>query len=173
MESVDDVRLMELQERTLAEERSHLPSTIASWARQPCHTPPLSWICGQDKGAGAQDDERLFSAQMVHKRLDTILLPMLLGLLGSYSFVLRSISQDIRRNAFEEYSVLHPVVRLALGAVAGVAAAWLLKPEQIGLLNNVPAWVLAFVAGYGIELVFTFLDRLVGSFTSKPPASAS
>lgn len=171
MESADDVRLLEDQQRTLVDERSHLPATIAAWAAKPCETPPFGWICERGNSSTAMDDERLFSAQMVLKRMDSIVLPMLLGLLGSYAFVLRSISQEIRQFAFEEYSVLHHVVRLALGAVAGVAAGWLLKPEQIGLLNSVPAWVLAFVAGYGIELVFSFLDRLVGSFTSKPPAN--
>jgi uncharacterized membrane protein YeaQ/YmgE (transglycosylase-associated protein family) len=58
-------------------------------------------------------------------------------------------------------------VRLALGALAGIAAGWLSKPEQVGLLSNVPAWVLAFVAGYGIELLFAFLDRVVASFSAK------
>lgn len=170
MESVDDVRLMERLERTLSDERAHLPSTMATWAAQPCGVPLFGWICERANGA-ALDEERVFGAQTVLKRLDTIVLPMLLGLLGAYAFVLRSISLDIRQFAFEEYSVLHHVVRLALGAVAGVAVGWLLKPEQVGLLSSVPAWVLAFVAGYGIELVFTFLDRVVGSFTSKSPSN--
>jgi hypothetical protein len=34
-------------------------------------------------------------------------------------------------------------------------------------LKNIPAWALAFIAGYGIELVFSFLDRIIGAFSTK------
>jgi hypothetical protein len=99
--------------------------------------------------------------------LNVIMLPMLMGLLGAYAFVLRTVSREIRERSFAENSALHHVARLSLGALAGIAAGWFLRPEQVGLLNSVPAWGLAFVAGYGIELLFAFLDRIVVAFTSK------
>ncbi|MFY9514015.1 MAG: hypothetical protein WAQ05_23885 [Rubrivivax sp.] len=166
-ESMADVRDLDRVRQALGDERSQLLASLSAWAARPCFAVLLQWLCKPGAGGVAVDEDRVFDAQMVLRRLDTLVLPMVLGLLGAYAFVLRSISQDVRQFAFEEYSVLHHVVRLSLGAVAGVAAGWLLKPEQVGLLNSVPAWVLAFVAGYAIELVFTFLDRLVSGFTSK------
>jgi hypothetical protein len=51
-----------------------------------------------------------------------------------------------------------------------MASGWLLPPETVSTqLKNMPAWVLAFVAGYGIKLVFAFLDKIIGAFTSKSP----
>jgi hypothetical protein len=64
--------------------------------------------------------------------------------------------------------LLHHLARLSLGALAGIAAGWLIAPEQHGLLKAVPAWTLAFLAGYGSELVFALMDRIITSLTAKP-----
>lgn len=154
-------------------ERVKLTSMLKAWAGQPCRSPYLNWICGFALNGSASlpsDSEVVFDAEMALKRMNVIVLPMLLGLLGAYAYVLRTISREIRERSFGENSALHHVVRLSLGALAGIAAGWFLKPEQIGLLSSVPAWVTAFVAGYGIELLFAFLDRIVAAFTSKQSA---
>jgi hypothetical protein len=52
--------------------------------------------------------------------------------------------------------------------MAGIASSWLLSPKDVAALSSVPAWALAFVAGYSIELVFSFMDRIVTAFSSKP-----
>jgi hypothetical protein len=159
-----------------AAERTRLTSMLKNWAGQPCRLASLQWICRFTLNDGAQqpsDSEIVFDAEMALKRLNVIVLPMLLGLLGAYAYVLRTISREIRERCFSEHSALHHVVRLSLGALAGVAVGWFLKPEQIGLLSSVPAWVMAFVAGYGIELLFAFLDRIVAAFTSKQSGTAT
>lgn len=165
VQAIDDAR----------EERTKLTSMLKAWAGQPCRSPYLNWICGfalnGDAGVPSAS-EIVFDAEMALKRLNVIVLPMLLGLLGAYAYVLRTISREIRERSFGENSALHHVVRLSLGALAGIAVGWFLKPEQVGLLNSVPAWVMAFVAGYGIELLFAFLDRIVAAFTSKQSAPA-
>lgn len=170
-ESIDQVRLLEDAQRELLDERAQLPNTVAVWVGQPCKPALISWICNFSVAPAAGSlppREVLFDAQMALKRLNVVVLPMLLGFLGAYSFVLRSISLDIKRRAFEPSSFLHHVVRLSLGALAGIAAGWMLEPQQIGLLDSVPAWVMAFVAGYGIELVFAVLDRMVATFAAPP-----
>ena len=111
----------------------------------------------------------LFLSQAAVRRMNTIVLPLLLGLLGAYSFVLRQLSREIRDSSFAPDSLLHNVVRLTLGALAGLAASWLLKPEQLGLMSSVPAWTLAIVAGYAMELVFAFMVRVAAAFTNKSP----
>ena len=78
------------------------------------------------------------------------------------------MSVDIERRSFAPGSSIHHLIRLFLGAMAGIASGWLLKPGDVGLLSSAPAWVLAFVAGYSVELVFSFMDRIVTAFSTKP-----
>ena len=97
-----------------------------------------------------------------------IILPLLLGLLGAHAFVIRTMTAQISERSFAKASSLRHITRLALGALAGIASSWLLTPDAVSSqLKNIPAWVLAFVAGYGIELVFAFMDRIIGAFTAK------
>lgn len=169
-EAVAEVERLDRARDALQAERDTLTTMLKLWTGQPCRSPYMRWICGfslTTDGRVAVDSEIVFDAEMALKRLNQIILPMLLGLLGAYSFVLRTLSREIRERSFEEHSALHHVARLSLGALAGIAIGWLLKPEQIGLLASVPTWVMAFVAGYGIELVFAFMDRIVGAFTQK------
>ncbi len=174
-ESISAVQEQLRIQDALRAERGRMVDTMLDWTRQPCDAAWIRWACDASllRFSALPDEAGIaFAARMALKRLDSVVLPMLLGLLGAYSFVLRSLSRDIQARTFEEHSSLHHVVRLALGALAGIAAGWLLKPEQVGLLSSVPAWVLAFVAGYGIELLFAFLDRMVGSISGKPPSGA-
>jgi hypothetical protein len=112
-------------------------------------------------------------AEFRQKRTAEIQIPLLLGLLGAYSFVLRSMSLEIKNRTFAPGSVLQHVVRLSLGAMAGLVVGWLVDPASVELAGSklspyMGAWALAFVAGYSIELVFTFLDKIVSAFSSKP-----
>ena len=172
-EAIDELRRMGQRIDDAQAERVKLTSMLKAWAGQPCRSPYLKWICGfalNDGALAPSDSEIVFDAEMALRRLNVIVLPMLLGLLGAYAYVLRTVDREIRERSFAENSALHHVVRLSLGALAGIAVGWFLKPEQIGLLSSVPAWVMAFVAGYGIELLFAFLDRIVAAFTSKQAA---
>ena len=173
-DAIGDLRRVEQRIEDTQAERVKLTPMLKAWADQPCRSSYLNWICGFALTDGAHppsDSEIVFDAEMALKRLNLIVLPMLLGLLGAYAYVLRTVSREIRERSFGENSALHHVVRLSLGALAGIAVGWILKPEQIGLLSSVPAWVMAFVAGYGIELLFAFLDRIVAAFTSKQSAT--
>ncbi len=152
-------------------ERDALPTSLRDWEERPCGIWWSQWLCifkdqsAMGTPAGPSSASMVFAAQAALDRINQIVLPLLLGLLGAYSFVLRSMSLEIRALTFAPNSSLQHLVRLSLGALAGIASGWLLKPEQIGLLASVPAWTLAFVAGYGSELVFAFMDRLIAAFT--------
>ena len=91
---------------------------------------------------------------------------MLLGWLGAHAFILRKMSSDISQSSLAKASALQHIIRIGLGALAGFASAWLLTPEVVGgaQLKSLPAWALAFIAGYGIELVFSFMDKIVNAF---------
>lgn len=64
------------------------------------------------------------------------------------------------------------IVRICLGAVAGVFGSLILPASDTGLKSLPPLFV-PFVFGYGIEILFSLLDRLVKSFTQgEPPPDA-
>lgn len=110
------------------------------------------------------------AARTVVSRLNDVYLPLLLGFLGAHAYILRRMSKEIAERAFAKGSAFNHIVRIGLGALAGLASTWLITPEVVGgaSFKALPIWALAFVAGYGIELVFAFMDRLIAAFTNPP-----
>jgi hypothetical protein len=160
---------------SLAAERQTVPARLWKWSQQPCGVLLIGWaLCsGIDKvQTGKEPDSdfaRVAAARTTLKWMNEILLPLLLGGLGSYAFLLRRMTADLDQRSLAKSSTLRHITRLLLGALAGIASSWLLAPETVsGQLKNVPAWVLAFVAGYSIELVFAFMDRFINAFSLKP-----
>jgi hypothetical protein len=173
----DDWSLADTRRKTLDFERTSLEKILRDWDARPCIIAGAAWA-GWSCNVGTPKDpsnaqkeptsaQIVFSARASVQRLNQIILPLLLGLLGSFSYVLRTMSQEISESTFAPHSALQQLVRLAIGALAGIASGWLLRPQDVGLLSSVPAWTLAFVAGYGTELIFAFMDRLIKAFTSK------
>jgi len=156
-----------------------IPDRLWRWSQQPCGpkaSPFFSWtLCSVidqlPAGASAPVDlAKLQAADTVADKLRDVYLPLLLGWLGAHAFILRQMVKEIGDQSFTKSSALRHIVRLGLGALAGFAAVSLLTPQAFSgdALKNIPAWGLAFIAGYGIELVFSFMDRIIGAFTTKP-----
>jgi hypothetical protein len=85
-------------------------------------------------------------------------LPFLYGLLGSSIFLMRNLA-SVRSPAMQPLSI---IMRVALGGVAGIVIGWFAS-SAVDLKTtsslSVP-FALAFLTGYGIEVLFTILDRL-------------
>jgi len=88
------------------------------------------------------------------------ILPFLYGLLGSLLYVMRAVG-NIRLPAMHSMSIL---MRIALGGMAGIVIGWFSigDPGGRSQVSSVIAWpfVLAFIAGYGIEALFSILDGM-------------
>lgn len=105
----------------------------------------------------------------------TWILPFLYGLLGATVFVMRNVA-SVRSAAMENFAV---IMRLGLGGIAGIVVGWVAVPNGFSLtatgIVSLP-FVLAFVAGYAIDVLFTLLDRmhrsLVGALQGAPAKSA-
>jgi hypothetical protein len=55
--------------------------------------------------------------------------------------------------------------------LAGLAVGWFIVPtEGNSTVANLSPLALAFVAGYGSDLVFALMDRVVNGFTTPPAA---
>lgn len=161
-------------------ERAAIPSRLEHWASRPCGESSnwfMSLLCVPTVPGKAAlekfpyDGEfvRIESARTVATRLSDVYLPLLLGWLGAHAFILRNMSKAITERSFAPGSAFNHIARIGLGALAGLASNWLLTPGSVGgaQWTNLPVWALAFVAGYGIELVFAFMDRIISAFTTK------
>jgi hypothetical protein len=132
-------------------------------------------------GVGPDDgvEVALAALKMILDFLAAYLLPALYGLLGACAFVLRQLSADLSRDVSElrsghdsRYSL-----RLNIGVLAGLAVGWFVDPSQEGsVVANLSPLALAFVAGYGSDLMFAAMDRIVNAFageTNERPVSVA
>jgi len=112
----------------------------------------------------------LQTAQIMLTALLKYILPILYGALGASAYIVRTLANEIRDSTHSVGSTLRYQLRFYLGAVAGLSIAWFTsdpKPaETAGLLQSLSPLALAFLAGYGVELLFSLLDRLVGAFST-------
>ena len=94
--------------------------------------------------------------------LQSYLLPLLYGILGASSYVLRTLSQQIKSVTFSEESRLQNPVRISLGALAGIMVAFLLPTdESTSFFGSISPLALAFLVGYNIEFFFAIMDFLL------------
>jgi hypothetical protein len=116
----------------------------------------------------------LTTATMFLESLSKFGLPFLFGLLGACAYVLRQLESEIKKETFSSKSPIGYGLRLSLGPLAGVAVGLLMAPasqdavmevQEILSLKALGPLGLAFVAGFGVELIFTAMDRIVSAFT--------
>lgn len=98
-------------------------------------------------------------------------LPFLYGLLGSAVFMMRNAA-SVRTPVMEWFPI---VMRLSLGGVAGIVMGWFSVSPSPVIQNTTSLslpFALAFLTGYGIDALFTFLDRLnraIGDIPKNKP----
>jgi hypothetical protein len=104
------------------------------------------------------------------------LLPLLYGALGAMVFVVRTLSMQARDRLFRKEALVSLVLRVFLGMISGLAIGWFWthdpSPTETAnggpmALSTLSPFALAFVAGYGVELFFALLDKIVSTFTNK------
>jgi hypothetical protein len=100
------------------------------------------------------------------------LLPVLYGALGTCAFILRSLYSQMVDRSFDPRRSGEFVVRLFLGMLSGVTVQWVFAKE--GMPDGTTPLVLAFLAGYSVELLFSGMDRLLAAVTGRlRPSHAS
>ncbi len=102
------------------------------------------------------------------------LLPLLYGALGALVFVVRTLSNQARDRLFRKEAVVSLNLRVYLGIISGLAIGWFWGqgPSTPGTagpmsLTTLSPFALAFIAGYGVEIFFALLDKLIAAFTNK------
>lgn len=100
--------------------------------------------------------------------LKDFLLPMGWGFLGAALYVSRSLADDIKAMAYApDRAILHRS-RYVMGLVAGFTVAkfytvWIQQPGT----NAVTPFAMALVVGYSVEVLFTLLDKLIATFSTR------
>jgi hypothetical protein len=96
-------------------------------------------------------------------------LPLLYGLLGALAYILRTLSREIQNVTFTRGSEIRYSLRWPLGMLGGVTVGLFFDPADLSGLAAITPLGLAFLAGYGVELLFTGLDRMVSAFAGEGP----
>jgi hypothetical protein len=116
------------------------------------------------------------AGQFVLVIFQSYLLPLLYGILGAGTFVLRKLSKEIREVTYSEEAGIEHVSRISLGALAGIMVGWfsfLIPKETLSILGAVSPLALAFLVGYNIELFFSLMDGAFKRFTQPREPSSS
>ncbi len=155
------------------------------WASFPFMEPPFTKAPYETYDAATKANIDLASARLFLDATYKYLLPLLYGLLGACFYVLRTVSFEIKTWTFTAQSSISYLLRLTLGPLAGLAAGLLLidtgisevgnagnaagitTTELLSELANFGPLAAAFVAGYGVELIFEIMDRIIGAFTRR------
>lgn len=102
--------------------------------------------------------------------LGIYVLPLIYGIIGGFTFVLRELNNDIRRLTFSTGSSIKYLLRILLGAIAGLSIGlfWgdIQKAQELGLSSLSPM-LLAFLGGYCVEYLLQFIERLPKVVLSK------
>jgi hypothetical protein len=116
-------------------------------------------------------DDRALPAQL--NVVSGYVLPVLMGLLGSMTYVLRRYLRSVGDRLLTPRDLREYIVRLVLGTVFGVAIGFFTSAsgnasDQViaNPVSSLGAPALAFLAGYGVETVFRMLDGLAEQFSS-------
>ncbi len=106
-------------------------------------------------------------AKQVIYGLSAYVLPLICALLGSCAYILRSMLNKIKNLTYSKELIIQYLLRLVLGALAGISIGWFFKPEStnLGLVTSISPLALAFLAGYSVELLFTAMDKIISTFT--------
>ena len=105
-------------------------------------------------------------AKLTFESLSTYILPLLYGFLGACVFVVRTLSQEIRDLTYTANANIRYQLRIYLGALAGLAIGWFITEGTAPtILESITPIALAFLAGYGVELLFSAMDAIISTFS--------
>ncbi|MEY2574044.1 MAG: hypothetical protein QOJ87_2257 [Verrucomicrobiota bacterium] len=113
--------------------------------------------------------ELYIGTKFVLQIIQTYLLPLLYGWVGSMAFVLRSLILTVNNKSFHVGLNTEYRLRVYLGLLAGLVIGWFLSPKgssgQFSVADLTPAAV-SFLAGYSVEILFSTMDRIVAGFVA-------
>ena len=124
--------------------------------------PPASDVSCGALGSCARVADMIDTAESVINVFSNNILPMLFGLLGTFSGLMRSITAKVRDSTLSPRDYRLSLSLIPMGVVAGLTAGLIISPNAgssiAGTVGTLSATALAFLAGYGVEYYFNGLD---------------
>lgn len=100
----------------------------------------------------------------------TCILPVLYALLGTCVYLVRKFEQEMSSRTFKPSSAdFH---RFLIAGVAGAVVGFF-SNFAVNSGGSLPPLAIAFLAGYAVDVFFSFLESLTQSFTKKNSAGAA
>jgi len=148
----------------LAKDVGRLGELVTLWNACPVY--PILIPCFTGVSTSAPD--QALRAQISLNEVNTYFLPLILAFLGSCTQVLRSIARRIGEQSMNTALLPTYYVRVLLGLIIGATIGLFLAPataaspaNPLGFLTTLPLLTASFLAGYGVEIFFALLDKLV------------
>ncbi len=163
------IQLLEPWVRFISKMFGTVKKSLMLNAEQPQQGPPIS--------ATVQMDDKIAIIQEAQNYVLIIgmyILPILYGLLGGFTFVLRSLSEETKKLMFSKESNIKYALRIHLGALAGLATGLFwgdMEKQTLGFMQSLSPLALAFIAGYSVEFLFTGIDRIIANVSRKKNAN--
>jgi hypothetical protein len=152
------------------------PNGAAPDNANPLDPAPLAPVGAGPPPNGARNDDVRAVAGQVIDVMQKWFLPLLYGALGAMVYVVRTLSLQARDRLYRKEALVALNLRVYLGMISGLAIGWFWNHDSQSVAAGGPVsitalspFALAFIAGYGVELFFTMLDKLVSAFTAEPP----
>jgi uncharacterized membrane protein YbjE (DUF340 family) len=104
------------------------------------------------------------------ENLKLFILPMPYGLIGAYLYVIRRLSDEIKTFDFTWTKSIKNSSRLLFGIFVGMFFGYLFKTTtdpDVSSVYSVTPFLLAFVGGYHVEILFTAMDKVVSAFSNS------
>jgi hypothetical protein len=99
----------------------------------------------------------------VYGALTNYLLPVLYALLGAFAFNLRDFSERVKQRTYHPSSYANTARTIAAMTVGAIISLFNIFSRDAAL----QPLALAFLAGYGVEVFFAFLDTLLVTFSAR------
>ena len=148
---------------------------LSEWNRCPIYT--LILPC---RSATSRGEEEAVRSQIMLNNLNASILPLILGLLGACTQVLRAIAKRVIDQSMNTIFLPAYYVRIVLGMIIGATIGLFLQPTAVAsaenpfaFLANLPLLTASFLAGYAVEILFALLDKIVGDARSYISGSKS
>jgi len=161
----EQIQTLQSENAVLLERRIPGGEIVLQWrADKQLLTDELNSLTRQAQAEARRENSRQaqLAGTFVLVVLQGYILPLLYGVLGASSYILRALSQQIKAVTFSDESRVQNPVRMSLGALAGIMVGFLLPTDETTtFLGSVSPLALAFLVGYNIELFFSFMDFLL------------
>jgi hypothetical protein len=164
------------QLRALLIKRAIVEAELATWNSASVRLSmisPVNWLSTTQRApVGVSTAEWATASIRTSEMISGIsgfVLPMLLGLLGSFAYVYRNLDRQLSTATLEPSDMLRGLLRIGLGAILGglLGVLWT-NGQQIQLEGvTLSLCAVAFLVGFSVEIVFQTLEAIIAGVASK------